>query len=68
MKGARVSFELAFENRVISCFKRFLKVFDRLKPRLGFFRQILVQTENDVSLIAHSGLAHRGYVKASSVL
>jgi hypothetical protein len=28
---------LAFENRVISCFKRFSKVFDRLKPRLRVF-------------------------------
>jgi len=54
---ARVSFELAFENWVISCFKPFSKVFDRLKPRLGFFRQILVQTENDFSLVAHSGFA-----------
>jgi len=54
---ARVSFELAFENWVISCFKWFSKVFDGLKPRLGFFRQILVQTENDISLVAHSGLA-----------
>jgi len=65
---ARVSFELAFENWVISCFKWFSKVFDGLKPRLGFFRQILVQTENDISLVAHSGLAPRGHARASSVL
>jgi len=56
-KRVRLSFELAFENWVISCFKPFSKVFESLKPRHGFFRQILVQTENDVSLVVHSGFA-----------
>jgi len=34
---ARLSFEFAFENWVISCFKWFSKVFESLKPRSRVF-------------------------------